>query len=123
MTCRRRWPWFPSQEIVYLALLGLDGYSGSQPAVPEKNWRDNSLRLGVFTYRGDASRIPSAITTDTGQRAHPDKRQGNGRIPARFADGREPLAERVAVCVLTKGVGPCGAMPWPLSLCSSRSGW
>src|ERR1019366_2351678 len=37
--------------------MGLDGDTGGQP-VPDKNWRDNSLRLGVFTYRGDASQIP-----------------------------------------------------------------
>ena len=41
--------------------IGLDGDTGGQP-IPEKNWRDNSLRLGVFAYRGDASRIPFTIT-------------------------------------------------------------
>ncbi len=46
--------------------MGLDGDTGGQPYVPEKNWRDNSLRLGVFTYRGDASRIPFSATTDAG---------------------------------------------------------
>ena len=45
--------------------MGLDGDTGGQP-IPEKNWRDNSLRLGVFTYRGDASGIPFALTTDAG---------------------------------------------------------
>ena len=45
--------------------MGLDGDTGGQP-VPEKNWRDNSLRLGVFTYHGDASGIPFALTTDAG---------------------------------------------------------
>jgi hypothetical protein len=45
--------------------MGLDGDTGGQP-VPEKNWRDNSLRLGVFTYRGDGSNIPFALTTDAG---------------------------------------------------------
>ncbi len=43
--------------------MGLDGDTGGQP-IPEKNWRDNSLRLGVFTYRGDASSIPFALATD-----------------------------------------------------------
>jgi hypothetical protein len=37
--------------------MGLDGNTGGQPYVPEKNWRDNSLRVGVFVYRGDASGI------------------------------------------------------------------
>jgi hypothetical protein len=37
--------------------MGLDGDTGGEPYVPEKNWRDNSLRLGVFTYRGDGSHI------------------------------------------------------------------
>jgi hypothetical protein len=46
--------------------MGLDGDTGGQPYVPEKNWRDNSLRLGVFAYRGDASGIPFPATTDAG---------------------------------------------------------
>jgi hypothetical protein len=37
--------------------MGLDGDTGGQPYVPEKNWRDNSLRVGAFVYRGDASGI------------------------------------------------------------------
>jgi hypothetical protein len=45
--------------------MGLDGDTGGRP-VPEKNWRDDSLRLGVFTYRGDGSGIPFALTTDAG---------------------------------------------------------
>ncbi len=45
--------------------MGLDGDTGGKP-IPDKNWRDNSLRLGVFTYRGDASGIPFGITTDGG---------------------------------------------------------
>ena len=49
--------------------MGLDGDTGGQP-VPDKNWRDNSLRLGVFTYRGDASGIPYAVTTDVGTKAN-----------------------------------------------------
>ncbi len=47
--------------------MGLDGDTGGQP-IPEKNWRDNSLRLGVFTYRGDGSHIAFPATTDTGLR-------------------------------------------------------
>jgi hypothetical protein len=43
--------------------MGLDGDTGGQPIVPEKNWRDNSLRLGVFTYRGDGSNIDFPIDT------------------------------------------------------------
>ena len=39
--------------------MGLDGYTGQRQALAE-NWRDNSLRVGVFTYRGDASHIPFA---------------------------------------------------------------
>ena len=45
--------------------MGLDGDTGGQP-VPDKNWRDNSLRIGVFTYRGDGSNINFPVTTDTG---------------------------------------------------------
>ena len=33
--------------------MGLDGDTGGKPA-PVKNSQDNSLRLGVFAYRGDA---------------------------------------------------------------------
>ncbi len=36
--------------------MGLDGDMGGKD-IPDKNWRDNSLRLGVFTYRGDGSHI------------------------------------------------------------------
>jgi hypothetical protein len=49
--------------------MGLDGDTGGKP-VPDKNWRDNSLRLGVFTYRGDASNIPFVVTTDGGTEAN-----------------------------------------------------
>ena len=48
--------------------MGLDGDTGGQP-VPEKNWRDNSLRPGVFTYRGDGSQIDFPLTTDAGPSA------------------------------------------------------
>jgi hypothetical protein len=41
--------------------MGLDGDTGGQP-IPDKNWHDNSLRVGVFTYRGDASGIPFELT-------------------------------------------------------------
>jgi hypothetical protein len=46
--------------------MGLDGDTGGQPYVPEKNWRDNSVRLGVFAYRGDGSKIDFALTADDG---------------------------------------------------------
>ncbi len=49
--------------------MGLDGDTGGQPYVPEKNWRDNSLRLGVFTYRGDGSSIGIPLTLDSGLKA------------------------------------------------------
>jgi hypothetical protein len=45
--------------------LGLDGDTGGRE-VPEKNWRDNSLRLGVFTYRGDGSNINFPATLPDG---------------------------------------------------------
>jgi hypothetical protein len=45
--------------------MGLDGDTGGKP-IPEKNWRDNSLRLGVFTYRGDGGGIPFSLTTNAG---------------------------------------------------------
>ena len=48
--------------------MGLDGDTGGQP-VPDKNWRDNSLRLGVFTYRGDGSGIDFPMTTPDGLHA------------------------------------------------------
>ena len=45
--------------------MGLDGFTGGS-AIPEKNWRDNSLRLGVFTYRGDGANIDFPITAEDG---------------------------------------------------------
>lgn len=36
--------------------MGLDGYMGGMEA-PDKNWRDDSLRLGAFVYRGDGRGI------------------------------------------------------------------
>jgi hypothetical protein len=46
--------------------MGLDGYTGDQSAIPDKNWRDDSLRIGAFMYRGDASHIPFAVTDTSG---------------------------------------------------------
>jgi hypothetical protein len=50
--------------------MGLDGDTGGQPYVPEKNWRDNSLRLGVFAYRGDGSNIDFPMTLEDGAERH-----------------------------------------------------
>jgi hypothetical protein len=44
--------------------MGLDGDTGGRP-IPEKNWQDNSLRLGVFVYRGDGNGINFPVTTET----------------------------------------------------------
>jgi hypothetical protein len=41
--------------------MGLDGDTGGQP-LPEKNWRDNSVRVGAFVYRGDGSGIDFPVT-------------------------------------------------------------
>ncbi len=49
-----------------VAGMGLDGDTGGEPYVPEKNWRDNSLRAGVFIYRGDGSGIDFPLTTAEG---------------------------------------------------------
>jgi hypothetical protein len=46
--------------------MGLDGYTGST-TVPEKNWRDNSVRLGVFAYRGDGTSIDFPVAETEGQ--------------------------------------------------------
>jgi hypothetical protein len=45
--------------------MGLDGNLGGR-AAPDKNWQDNSLRLGLFVYRGDASGIDFPVTSDAG---------------------------------------------------------
>jgi hypothetical protein len=45
--------------------MGLDGYTGGAP-IPDKNWRDNSVRVGVFIYRGDGSGIDSTFTAEDG---------------------------------------------------------
>jgi hypothetical protein len=49
--------------------MGLDGYTGGA-AVPEKNWRDNSLRVGAFTYRGDGKNIDFGRTSVEGEPQH-----------------------------------------------------
>jgi hypothetical protein len=49
--------------------MGLDGDTGGEPYVPEKNWQDNSLRVGAFTYRGDGNGI--AFPLDVGEEAAP----------------------------------------------------
>ena len=36
--------------------MGLDGDTGGKP-VPDKNWRDNSLRIGALVYRGNGTHI------------------------------------------------------------------
>ncbi len=36
--------------------LGFDGDTGGKP-VPTQNWRDNSVRVGLFAYRGDGNNI------------------------------------------------------------------
>ena len=46
--------------------MGLDGYTGNA-TVPDKNWRDNSVRVGVFAYRGDGSDIGFPVTETAGQ--------------------------------------------------------
>ena len=39
--------------------MGLDGDTGGKP-IPDKNWRDNSFRIGAFVYRGDGKDIDFA---------------------------------------------------------------
>jgi hypothetical protein len=43
--------------------MGLDGDMGGR-AAPEKNWRDDSLRLGVFAYRGRAGGVDFPLTVE-----------------------------------------------------------
>ena len=43
--------------------MGLDGDMGGRD-IPEKNWQDNSLRLGAFVYRGDAGDINFPLETE-----------------------------------------------------------
>ncbi|HEY3381021.1 MAG TPA: hypothetical protein VGK32_04590 [Vicinamibacterales bacterium] len=43
--------------------MGLDGDMGGREA-PAENWRDDSLRVGAFVYRGDGSDINYSLTTD-----------------------------------------------------------
>jgi len=45
--------------------MGFDGDMGGQP-IPDKNWHDNSLRLGAFVYRGDAGDINVPLETQDG---------------------------------------------------------
>lgn len=43
--------------------MGLDGDTGGQ-AAPDKNWRDDSVRVGVFAYRGDGNNVNFAFPPD-----------------------------------------------------------
>jgi hypothetical protein len=45
--------------------MGFDGDMGGKEA-PDKNWRDDSLRLGVFAYRGNASGVNFPFTDEAG---------------------------------------------------------
>jgi hypothetical protein len=49
--------------------MGLDGDLGGR-AAPDRNWQDDSVRLGAFVYRGDAAGIDFPLTTDTGLRTN-----------------------------------------------------
>jgi hypothetical protein len=45
--------------------MGFDGDMGGREA-PDENWRDNSLRVGVFAYRGNAGGVNFPFTSDAG---------------------------------------------------------
>jgi hypothetical protein len=45
--------------------MGLDGDLGGKE-IPDKNWRDDSLRVGVFAYRGNAGGVDFPLPVDTG---------------------------------------------------------
>jgi hypothetical protein len=45
--------------------MGLDGDMGGKEA-PDKNWRDDSLRLGVFAYRGNAGGVDFPLIDEAG---------------------------------------------------------
>jgi hypothetical protein len=45
--------------------MGFDGDMGGKN-IPEKNWRDNSVRVGAFVYRGDGTNIDFPFTTPDG---------------------------------------------------------
>ncbi len=46
--------------------MGLDGDTSGQKEIPAENWRDDSLRVGAFVYRGDGSHIDFPFTLDDG---------------------------------------------------------
>ena len=58
--------------------MGLDGDTSGMKEIPTENWRDNSLRVGAFVYRGDGSQIdfPSALAD-----AHADQHPGRALPP------------------------------------------
>jgi hypothetical protein len=45
--------------------MGLDGDMGGRET-PDKNWQDNSLRLGVFAYRGNAGGVDFPLVDEAG---------------------------------------------------------
>ena len=45
--------------------MGLDGDTGGKE-IPDKNWRDDSFRVGAFAYRGNASDVGFPLTVEAG---------------------------------------------------------
>ncbi len=45
--------------------MGLDGDLGGKE-IPDKNWRDDSLRVGGFAYRGNAGNVSFPLTDEVG---------------------------------------------------------
>jgi hypothetical protein len=54
--------------------MGLDGDMGGKEA-PDKNWRDDSLRFGVFAYRGNAGGVDFPLTDENGNTINEQDRQ------------------------------------------------
>ena len=46
--------------------MGLDGDTSGLKEIPAENWRDDSLRVGAFVYRGDGSHIDFPFTLADG---------------------------------------------------------
>jgi hypothetical protein len=47
--------------------MGLDGDTAGKP-LSDKNWRDDSVRVGVFAYRGNAGGVDFPLTDDAGNK-------------------------------------------------------
>jgi hypothetical protein len=50
--------------------MGFDGDTSGEKEIPAENWRDDSVRVGAFVYRGDGGGIDFPFTLDSGEQVN-----------------------------------------------------